>query len=404
MTRIRRRRSGRQPRAGDGRAPAVLLAIVAVALVLGAATAVLVQRRATGAGPSEADFARWRERARYHRDVSGDAGKARAALESLTAARPGDAAALAALGRTLAGAPREFRRAAGLFERALALDSSSAEAHAGLVETRARLGQLGAAEEALRRFARLRPDHPFPLLLSARLAWLRSDPGAANAALERLEKSFPGDLTVRAWAAEERARLALVAGRPADADADFAEALAAAVERGSPAEILERTVDRAWALAWWGRDTARAVAMVEAAMAEHPAGSMPMADWPSHYLAEFFAMAGRPARAGALLDAHAAHMEPPADAVPNPWWQAAWGLIALAEGRPDDAVERFRLWDEGIGCTVCALGDLARSLEAAGRPDSARAVWARYVASTDPQRIEWDPYYLALARERLSAP
>ena len=72
--------------------------------------------------------------------------------------------------------------------------------------------------------------------------------------------------------------------------------------------------------------------------------------------------------------------------------------------RPAEAVERFRLWDEGIGCTVCALGDLGRALDVAGRADSARAVWERYLASTDLQRIEWDPYYLALARERARGP
>jgi len=404
MTGIRRRRPHRQGHARLGRASPALVATVGLALAAAAASAVLVGR-GTGRGPADdSDAARWREAARYHREISGDVGKALAALESLTATRPEDVDALVALGETLAGAPREFARAAELFERAIGLDSSSAEAHAGLVETRARLGELDAAAAALRRFARLRPDHPFPDLLAARLAWVLGDPEGAATALDRLEATFSGDRTVRAWSAEERARIALAGGRVAEADAFFAEALAVARSRGDPAEILERTIDRAWATAWWASDTARALATAEAAMEEFPPSSMAMDEWPFHYLAEFLAMAGRPDEAGAILDAHAAHMDPPPDAVPNPWWQAAWGLIALAEDRPEAAVERFRLWDDGIGCTVCALGDLGRALDAAGRRDSARVVWERYLASTDLQRIEWDAYYLALARERAGGP
>lgn len=404
MTGIGRLPGRRQGRRAPGRASSALVATVALALAAAAATAVLAGRRA-GRGPSDdADADRWRESARYHREVSGDVAKARAALESLTAARPRDAEALVALGETLSGAPREFARAAELFERAIALDPASAEAHAGRVAARARLGDLDAAAAALRGFARLRPDHPFPDLLAARLAYVSGDVEGAAAALDRLEAAFPADLTVRAWVAEERARIALTRGRGSEADGHFARALSAARERGDPSEILERTIDRAWATVWWAADTARALAGVEAAVEEFPPSAMSMEEWPFHYLAEFFAMAGLPGRAGDILEAHAAHGDPPPDAVPNPWWQAAWGLIALAEARPADAVERFRLWDEGIGCTVCALGDLGRALDAAGRRDSARVVWERYLASTDLQRIEWDPYYLALARERAGDP
>ncbi len=231
-------------------------------------------------------------------------------------------------------------------------------------------------------------------ILSVRLAYLEGDVSAVEAALEKLRSAFPDDRTVRAWVAEERARIALVDGRLREADARYREALAIAAVRGDPAEIIERTVDRAWAMIWWSADTTAAVSLVDSAIAAHPMGSMPPDEWPFHYLAEFFALAGRPARATALLESHAGHMDPPTDAVPNPWWQAAWGLIALDESRPGDAVDRFRLWDAGIGCVVCALGDLARALEAAGRPDSAIVVWEKFLSAPDPQRIEWDPFYL----------
>ena len=360
-----------------------------------------------GTGPgvvgSEAETVRWREAARYHAEETGNVGLAIAALESLTVALPEDVAALTMLGEQLSGAPREWARAADLFELAIGLDSLAPEAHAGVIQAMARLGDTAGARDARVRFARLRPDHPYPYILACRLAYQAGDRPAVEVSLVDLESAFPDDRTVRAWVAEERARLALVDGRPGEADARYREALAVAAVRGDPAEIIERAVDRAWAMTWWSADTAAAVALVDSALAAHPMGSMSMGDWPFHYIAEFYALAGQSERAMMILESHSDHMDPPPDAVPNPWWQAAWGLIALDVSRPLEAVERFRLWDEGIGCPVCALGDLARALEAAGRPDSALVVWERYLEVSDPQRIEWDPYYLGIARGRLAA-
>lgn len=410
MHELRATGGGRQGGGESGRAIVAGLVIVAllVALLVVLFVGFLVVVLPDGGTGSEAvvpaeETARWREAARYHVDETGDVGRAIAALESLTVARPDDVAALVRLGEVLSGAPREWVRAAGLFEQAIGLDSLAPGAHAGLIEALIRLGDIDGARVARDRFARLRPDHPYPYILGCRLAYLAGDRSAVEVALVDLESAFPDDRTVRAWAAEESARVALVEGRLGEADARYREALAVAAVRGDPAEIIERAVDRAWAMTWWSADTAAAVALVDSTLAAHPMGSMSMDDWPFHYLAEFYALAGQSERAVEILESHAEHMNPPDDAVPNPWWQAAWGLIALDESRPLEAVERFRLWDEGIGCSVCALGDLARALEAAGRPDSAIVVWERYLAAPDPQRIEWDPYYLGLARERLVA-
>ncbi len=402
------RATGGERQGGGESGRAIFAGLVIVTLLAAVIVGFLVVVLPDGETGSEAvvlaeETARWREAARYHADETGDVGRAIAALESLTAARPDDVAALVGLGEVLSGAPREWARATELFEQAIGLDSLSPGAHAGLIEALIRLGDTEGAGVARDRFARLRPDHPYPYILGCRLAYLAGDRSAVEAALVDLESAFPDDRTVRAWAAEESARIALVDGRLADADAHYREALAVAAVRGDRAEIIERAVDRAWAMTWWSADTAAAVALVDSTRAAHPMGSMSMDEWPFHYLAEFYALAGQSERAVEILEAHAEHMDPPPDAVPNPWWQAAWGLIALDVSRPAKAVERFRLWDEGIGCSVCALGDLARALEAAGRPDSAIVVWERYLSAPDPQRIEWDPYYLGIARERLAA-
>ena len=370
-------------RQGGGESGRAILAGLAIAAMLIGFLVVVLPSGDTGhetAGPVE-EAERWREAARYHAEETGNVELAIAALESLTAVSPNDVAGLVGLGEALAAAPREWLRAAGLFERAIGLDSLAPDAHAGLIEALIRQGDMEAARVARERFSRLRPDHPFPYIQECRLAYLAGDRPTVERSLIGLESRFRGDRTVRAWVAEERARLALVDGRLGEADARYREALAVAAVRGDPAEIIERAVDRAWALVWWSADTMTATALVDSALAEHPMGSSAMGDWPFHYIAEFFALAGQSDRAIEILESHAMHMDPPPDAVPNPWWQAAWGLIALDVSQPLEAVERFRLWDEGIGCSVCALGDLE---------------------APDPQRIEWDPFYLGIARERLA--
>jgi len=404
------RATGVERQGGSESGRAVVASLVFTTLLVVTLFGFLVLIRPAGEGEtepgvvgSEVETVRWRAAARYHAEETGNVGLAIAALESLTVALPEDVAVLIMLGELLSGAPREWARAADLFELAIGLDSLAPEAHAGVIQAMARLGDTAGARDARVRFARLRPDHPYPYILACRLAYQAGDRPAVEVSLVDLESEFPDDRTVRAWVAEERARLALVDGRPGEADARYREALAVAAVRGDPAEIIERAVDRAWAMTWWSADTAAAVALVDSALAAHPMGSMSMDDWPFHYIAEFYALAGQSERAMTILESHSDHMDPPPDAVPNPWWQAAWGLIALDVSRPLEAVERFRLWDEGIGCPVCALGDLARALEAAGRPDSALVVWERYLEVSDPQRIEWDPYYLGIARGRLAA-
>lgn len=401
MRKLRQARDQRQRGIGAGRANPAVAAVLCLVAGLVVFLSFEARRQPRTGGAAER-LTRWREAARYHAEQTGDVARAIAVLESLTVVLPDDAAALTALGEQLSGAPRDWDRAIGLFQRATELDPLAPDAHAGLVEAQIRAGALEDAVAARARFATLRPDHPYPYILAVRLAYLAGNRSAADEALDDLRAAFPDDRTVRAWVAEERARIALVDGRLEQADARYREALAIAAVRGDPAEIIERSVDRAWAMTWWSADTAAAVALVDSAIAAHPMESMSMDEWPFHYLAEFFALAGRPARAAEILESHAAHMDPPPDAVPNPWWQAAWGLIALDESRPEDAVRRFQLWDQGIGCTVCALGDLARALEAAGQADSAIVVWERYLSTQDPQRIEWDPFYLGIARERLA--
>ena len=76
------------------------------------------------------------------------------------------------------------------------------------------------------------------------------------------------------------------------------------------------------------------------------------------------------------------------------------GDIAMAEQRWADAVASYRKADVSM-CRICALPDLARAYDLGGKPDSAIAVFERYVTSPDILRSGVDPVYLAGARKRL---
>jgi hypothetical protein len=87
--------------------------------------------------------------------------------------------------------------------------------------------------------------------------------------------------------------------------------------------------------------------------------------------------------------------------------QVVLGEIAIAEGRPLDALAAFRRSDiaaDGLpvsSCVVCVLPGLARATASAGWADSSRAFWERYVTTASAQRLISDSWFLAMAYREL---
>jgi len=149
------------------------------------------------------------------------------------------------------------------------------------------------------------------------------------------------------------------------------------------------------------RSPARALAIVDSALARLPLDSMLPADRPYEDLARFYARAGRPARARTLLvQAEANDKVLGSTSPPERTW--ARGVIALAEGRAADAEPQLRQSAEAIICTICALPDLARAYEAAGKTDAAMAVYERYLATPWLWRYEPDAAELGWVMKRLA--
>jgi tetratricopeptide (TPR) repeat protein len=151
-------------------------------------------------------------------------------------------------------------------------------------------------------------------------------------------------------------------------------------------------------------DPAAALKELGRALRRYPLDSIPPADRPYVLLATMYALAGRPDRARTLLT-ELERVVPPAER--RGWREAyrrgAWGYVAMAEGRLQDAVPDLRAWARGAGggCMTCGLPELARVYEQLGQTDSAVTIYERYVTMPDLWRHEIDPGELQGAFLRL---
>lgn len=141
-------------------------------------------------------------------------------------------------------------------------------------------------------------------------------------------------------------------------------------------------------------DHEAALARLESALEGVALSDLAPLDRPYSSLAEAFASAGAVDTAARLMEERAA--ERPDDvvegneyphfklAVEHP--DRALGEIAFAAGRYEEAIEALRRSDTW-SCQLCALPGLARSYDAAGRADSAVAVYERYLGTPEPFRL-----------------
>ena len=148
-------------------------------------------------------------------------------------------------------------------------------------------------------------------------------------------------------------------------------------------------------------DTSGAIAVLDSALRRMPLDSMLPGDRPYYELARFFAYAGDPKRARAML-ALAAPSGPPATRGRRADHAWAEGTILMAEHRVSEAEPLLRLAAETSPCTLCALADLARARAARGDAAGAIETYERYLSTPWLYRYEIDAYELGPALQRLA--
>jgi tetratricopeptide (TPR) repeat protein len=151
-------------------------------------------------------------------------------------------------------------------------------------------------------------------------------------------------------------------------------------------------------------------ARVDSIVEHIPFRELPMIDRPYLFASAMLARVGKPEKARAMLTRYRTEMTDTSIArLHASDVHSAQGEIALASGKPREALDEFRRGDIGFDgapvdeCAPCLSFDLARAYDAAGRPDSAAMMFERYLATPFAFKpdAELDAMRLPAIRERL---
>ncbi len=249
------------------------------------------------------------------------------------------------------------------------------------------------------------PDNAWPRIASAHLAAAAGDYAQAHAMARRIDA--PHDLP---FAIRTAALFDAMQGRFTEAGSHLRDLRTRLLDARLTGAAFAAAAAAAQ-LRLIAGDTLEAVREVEELVAGQPLDSMGAWGQPALVMATFFARANQPQRATEFLAAYERSL-PSELAKADPWpLRRARAALALANRDPDLAVTQLRPrhlnlprndWFEEPLIPLDSRPDLARAWDQAGQPDSAIAVYERYVAARALFRAEIDAFELAGAYERLA--
>jgi len=332
----------------------------------------------------------------YYMTVDFEPRLAAAEYEALLEADPENYGTVVNLG-VLASSVGNHERSAELALRAIALDPEREgpgywNAITGLVNA----GRVDEAEAMADSAVKVWGDESPRARIMVLAAQGRLDEGEANFRA-RLEPGMrPG---WRAWLALRLAQFAATRGRLAEAEEETRIRTAFLTQSEISTEYYQTVVQAAWTDVVVRLRPEQGVARLTEALERYPLADLETRDRPYLELAEVFARAGSPAFAKRLVEDMRTHFDASDLKRLRSHLRLVEGEIALADGRPEAAMELFGGAFEDA-CHICPLPGLARAYEEAGRQDSAIAAYTRYVET--PYSDRFLPYSYPLGQhERL---
>jgi tetratricopeptide (TPR) repeat protein len=330
--------------------------------------------------------------AAYHRSVTGEDERAIQAFEALLDLDPDDSWALNNLG-VVYGERREHAKAAQAYAHAFEVDSLSPLSVLNLAHTMMSLGDFAGADSVIDLAHGLFPLDPSVAERQAQLHHARGEHDRAFAVIDSMREATQSPYWKLGRAPVILLFLDALMGRTRSADRRMDE-FTAVVERLGTGGLYLMFASRMAEHDVYVRGlSAEALALLNAAV-DLFFDSLAPEDRRYFDLAQAYEAAGNIDRARELLAE--------GERVLDPWffeqirgdYHSARGYIALAEERFSDAVNGFKLMDAALGCTICPLHGMGMAYRLANEPDSAIAVFERYVNTPRSGNMVLDAVWL----------
>ena len=196
------------------------------------------------------------------------------------------------------------------------------------------------------------------------------------------------------------AGLAQTQGRLAEAERQTRFHIEVSEQRGLPGTALEDEAQIALQYVLLRGDTVTALRLLRTALEQRPLNSIPVLDRPAAAIALVYAVAGQTAEARRWLNAYEASVPEGIRRGDLDWYRAT-GWLALAEGRPKDAVTAFVRGRSAASCWDCTAWAEGVANERANQPDSAIAAYERAVGPGSASKQVANAWGLAPSLKRL---
>ena len=296
---------------------------------------------------------------------------------------------------------RSYDKAEPLYRKALGVDSMRTPSHGGNIILLASTGRLEEADAAATRAERLFPRGATQFASErVNIAWAAGHLDSATKLAERLPAIAGRSPTQRVNAAGTGAALTTARGKLGAADQLRRAQREAFSETGARNAILNSDLGDAFRDVWFRNDAAAAARRISGALEATPLASIDPVNRPHVALVRAQAFAGRADAAKETLadfERSRRGLSLIADARQRAQMTAD---IAMAEKRYDAAAANYRVASP-LSQPWQRLPDLARAYDLAGNADSALAVYARYVGTSEHNKLATDAVYLGPSLKRL---
>ncbi|MEP6781422.1 MAG: hypothetical protein ABJC26_16110, partial [Gemmatimonadaceae bacterium] len=300
---------------------------------------------------------------------------------------------------------RDFHKAEQFRRRALETDSGLAVLYVNLANDQFNSGELEAVEQTLAIRAKKFASKQDVEALHVSVAMARGEFVQAEKLTREMLRVAGNDLGGQSAPLRMLSLELLNAGRLAESEQMMRAYMK--VQVGSPGEYLEGAILLAFEQVMYRHDAAQSIKTIDDALARTPLDSIAPLDRHYAFLAYVFALSGAPARSRALLTAFRANdATTPGSGVirDESDYLRAEGAALAYEHKYSDAIAMFARAGTALNdyvCPVCALPDLAAAYDKAGKPDSAIAVYRRYVTTPWTDWMMSDGEFRSLAWRRL---